>query len=771
MYVLLSWLKEFIPLTASPEEIGDILTLAGLEVDGIEQVGPDISNVVVGEVRHVRPHPEADKLQIATVFDGECETEVVCGAPNCREGIKTAYARIGAKLGTHKIKKAKLRGIESAGMLCSEEELGVSPDHDGIMELELAPGTDLAAHYADTRFEISLTPNLGHCTSILGIARELAAHMGLPLTLPPVTYSPSGSTALKVDIADDRCFQYHCQVVHNIHVGPSPDWLVKRLEHCGFRSVNNIVDVTNYVMMELGQPMHAFDLEKLSGHITIKALDKPTDIAVLDETTRKLPPGNLCICDAKGPIAIAGVIGGADSAISETSQSILLEAAQFCPSAVRAAAKAIHVRTESSGRFEKGVDPEGVRRALSRAVNLLEEIAEGKPSQEVVSAIAKPYAPRTLTYRPERINALLGTELSEPEIEECLGRLDMKASGGQVTPPSYRNDLHEEIDLVEEVARVYGYHNIPKKAPRYQGSTLPHSPLYLLERKLRSIAIAQGLQEFVTCDLISPRQAELCLEETMGQTDLIPVLMPSSVDQSILRPTMLPGLLQSLQHNANQKAFDISAFELGRIHFKSQERMTLALIMTGKRTPHHWDEKDKQVDFFDLKGHVESILEVYAPTYSKSGFSTFHPGKQASIHCGNVVVGALGEVHPKIVKAMGIESAVYFAQVDVEELLKLQKGFHIMDPLPAYPGSERDLTLTLAKTADSGEVVNVVSGKSKLLKNVQLIDVYESEKLRPDRRNLTYRFTYRDDTKTVKYETVEKEHGRLLEMVAKKFPS
>ena len=583
MLVPLSLLKEFLDIDLDIQSISDILTLAGLEVDKVEDVPFTFQGVIVAKVEKADQHPNADRLKVATVFDGKERFQVVCGAPNCREGLITAFAKVGAELTDEKgkkwkIKQGKLRDVESNGMLCASSELGLGEDSDGIMELdEMAPiGMPLNELLGDTIFEITLTPNLGHCSSVLGVARELAAHLNLQVRMPNFTLEEASENiadGMSVHIGDgvDR---YACRIIKDIKVGPSPNWLKTRLENAGVRSINNIVDVTNYVMIKLGQPMHAFDLEKIGKQIKAAFCTKPTKIETLDGEVREVPAGSLMIADENGPLAIAGVMGGASSEVSDATTSIMLESANFDSSMVRKASKALSLRSESSARFERMIDHEMVPFALNYAASLIEALAGGKVLSGMIDENAKPTKDRTLKLRLHRVNALLGTELSLNEVEDFLSKLEMRTlSDGDgvvnVTIPSYRNDVTSEIDLVEEVARVYGYNNIPRCPLNYTPSKLPHDPIVLLEENLRERLISEGLQEFVTCDLISPELAELTLEENLGEQALVHVLHPSSVDQSVLRTSLLPGLLQSIKNNQDHRQFNISAFEIAQkiFHF------------------------------------------------------------------------------------------------------------------------------------------------------------------------------------------------------------
>jgi phenylalanyl-tRNA synthetase beta chain len=794
MKVPLSWLKDYLKLELSPQQIADTLTLAGLEVEKIDMPEISFEGVVVARVIAAVPHPNADKLRVATVFDGTENFQVVCGAPNCREGMKTALARIGASLKdadgkAWKIKRSKLRDVESFGMLCASEELGLPGDSEGIIELseDLVEGTDLGTLYADPVLDISLTPNLGHCMSLIGIARELGALLRLKYTKPAVELREDSSQSIEkmIDVAIEdpqQCLRYSCCVLTGVKVGPSPAWLKNRLEACGIRSVNNLVDVGNYVLLEYGQPLHIFDYDKIADKkIRVSSKTDRSTLAVLDGQELKIPKDTLLICDGKGPVAFAGVIGGSDSAVSESTHNILIESAYFTPEAVRKTSKLLSLRTEASQRFEKGIDPAATVEALKRAAALIVEVAGGCAVKGILDKGQTSFEPPAILCRLSRVNQMLGTLLSLGEVADILERLEIRVSPeGQESlrciPPTYRNDLKTEIDLIEEVGRLYGYNNIPKIIPRHITSSLPHAPMFVFEQEVRAQLRGLGLQEFLTCDLISPFQAQLTCENTLPPDAFIPVLHPSSVDQSILRASLLPGLLQVMKYNQDRGIQDISGFEVGRIHFKNGgsyvEQTTAAVILMGSSRPYHFDPKPQEVDFFDLKGYVENLLQtlgVQDVTFEISHFHNFHPGRQARVKAGTTLLGVMGEVHPSHLHKLGIQERVLFAELNLHDLYPLRKTDWTTAQIPLYPGSERDWTLTLRDEALIGQVLEIMrSVPSRLLEKIMLLDLYKSEQIGKDRKNATFRFAYRDLEKTISMETIEREHARVTQLVAEK---
>lgn len=785
MKVPLSLLKEYLNFTQSPEELAEVLTLAGIEVEGIEKAALSFSGVIVGLVREAHKHPTADRLRVATVTDGNEDFQVVCGAANCRAGLRVAFAKIGATLTDEEgkafnIKKGKLRDVESYGMLCSADELGLGTG-EGIIELseDFELGTDLAGYFSDTILEVSLTPNLGHCMSIQGIARDLAAQLGLSLNKKKFEFSEEGEPIdklIQVLLIDKKqCPRYACRAVKGVRVGPSPGWLMQKVEACGVRSINNIVDVGNLVMLELGQPLHMFDMDKIAGKkIIVTAQTEHKELETLDDLRRLIPPESLLICDAEKPLAFAGVMGGKSSAVSEETVNVLIEAAYFSPQSIRKTTKLIGLKSDSSQRFEKGIDPNGVLTALDYAAYLLQKVAGGTVAKGAIDQKAHEFAEKRIDCRTGRVNQLLGTNLSTNEIASLLGRLGIRVVEERlgdllVSVPTFRNDITTEIDLVEEIARVYGYNHIPKPTPRHISSNLNNAPIHDMEQEVRFRLVAEGLQELMTCDLISPTQAEMELENAMNKSAQISVLHSHSIDQSVLRTTLLPGLLQVVKYNFDHGNFDVSGFEVGRVHFKQGEHYfepTVAgIILSGKKAPYHWNPKPGECDFFDLKGIVENLLSalgIEGVEFAVSHLHNFHPGRQASIKKADVVLGVIGEVHPQHVSKLDVPTHVYFAELNLNELMALMPKKKQVIELPSFPGSERDWTVTLHDDQPIELILSAVRAvPSRLLEEVALLDLYKSEQIGKDKKNATFRFFYRDKEKTIAFETVEKEHARI----------
>lgn len=788
MKLSLNWLREYIQLDLSIPEIAKALTSAGLEVENTIPILANFDGIVVGEVLKVEKHPDADQLCITQVTDGQETYQVVCGASNCRPGLKTAFARMGANLidssgQKFKIKKTKLRGVESYGMLCSADEIGLADEEqEGIVEFDnsMKVGEDVANLISDTIFEIGLTPNLGHCCSVIGIARELSALTGSPIIYPAINLMEDQSLhtpeLVRVEIKDiKKCPRYACRVIKDVKVVPSPEWLKQRLKACDIRPVNNIVDITNYVFLEFGQPLHAFDYDLITdSKILVRSAQEGEIFITLDDKERILADEDLLICDVEKPIAIAGVMGGKNSEVGPATQNILLEAAYFNPQSIRKTGKRLGLQTDSSKRFEKGSDPNALLWALDRAAMLLQQLADGKVAQSPLDIKKQAFVENSIQCRMSRINALLGTHLAVSEVETIFKRLGFTYSWDgtdkfSVTIPTYRVDILSEIDLVEEVARIYGYDNICGAAPSYKDSNIPSTSLFLFERTLRDYLVAEGLQEFLTCDLIGPT-----ILQVVGKTDdnleTVQVMNPISIEQSILRTSLLPGLLQVIKYNHAHQNYNLAGFEIGRIHFKSNERYqepsVMGLILTGQAHPHTWDAKSRDFDFYDLKGIIENLLKelrVFNATFKMNDLKTFHTGRQAAIFVDSLEIGSLGEVHPAIIRRLDIPQRIYFAELNLQDLMQVRQFNYTMKDIPIYPCSERDWTITLPEHIPLQRIFDSIHGiKSDLLKTLYLLDIYRSAEVGEGLKNVTLRFVYRDDQKTISQDAVEGEHARIL---------
>lgn len=636
----------------------------------------------------------------------------------------------------------------------------------------------------DEIFEVALTPNLIHASSILGIARELSAATGQKIELAKFELRESAKEAsnfVKIEVEEKTlCPRYTARVIVDVKVGPSPEWLRKKIEACGMRSVNNVVDVTNYVLLEYGHPLHAFDLDKLQGKkIIVRPAKKGEKIVTLDGKERFPPEGVLLICDEKSPQAVAGVMGGLESEVSESTRNIVLESALFEPRAIRAAAKLLDIHTEASHRFERGTDYNALIPALDRAAFLLQEVCGGAVAKGILEIKSKEQEEKVISVRLKRINGILGTQFALGEVETIFKSLQAKIKKIEnetlfVTIPSYRVDINQEIDLVEEVARLYGYDNIfEKKRPTYyQGSKIPDNFFYLFEKKIRSALLKEGLQELLTCDLITEKEANLVAFDSSKRRSLIKILNPAN-DQSVLRPTLLPNMLHVVKYNSDHEKSSLSGFEVGRIHFKIKETyhepLSACIVMTGQRDPYHFETKSKPVDFLDLKGVLENFFEslkIENVSFERCENENFHPGQSAKITCGNYELGQMGQVHPELLKKCDIDQKVFFVELNVDELSQVVKKDLKMAPLALYPATTRDWTITVKDELAIGRIFEAVRKMdSKILESLCLLDIYKNEKLGSETKNVTLRFVYRSTHGTISFAECEEEHKAITQHV------
>jgi phenylalanyl-tRNA synthetase beta chain len=637
----------------------------------------------------------------------------------------------------------------------------------------------------DWVFEIALTPNLVHCASIYGVARELSIETQEILRRPVDTLSEKGGTRGRVKVSienHDACPRYACRLIENVRVGASPAWLKERIGRCGLRSVNNIVDITNYVLQEFGHPLHAFDFGTIDGGALIVRNAKAGErIETLDGKVHYPTGETLLICDAQKAVAIAGIMGSKESEVSERTQKILLESAYFDPVTVRRAAKRMELHTEASYHFERGVDPNGLLQALDKAALMMEEIANGRITADFFDIKEREFLPASLSCRLSATNRLLGLQLAMGEIETLFQQMyfSVKEIHGdtiQVEVPTYRQDIKQEIDLIEEIARFYGYENIRKREKMpFRLGTLPHAPAYLFEKKVRGPLLAEGLQEFLTCDLISPEEAALLARDSLPSRALISLLNPVSREQSTLRASLLPGLLKVVKLNRDHEVHSVAGFELGRVHFKMKEEVrepsAVGIVLAGYRQPHFWAEKEQRFDFYDLKGIVENLLEalkIKKVSFLPSHLETFHPHRQASLFIEEVNAGTLGELHPLTLQKCDLTEAVLFAEINLEDLQRFTPAEIKMRPLPLFPLSIRDWTVTLPESYPIGKLLDKIRKEEHpLLDRVMFWDLYRSEKLGPTKKNATFRFVYRDLHKTISMEQVEEAHQKLTQIEIK----
>ena len=792
MKIPLSWIKRFLALDKSPEEIAELLTLSGVEVEKIERLVFDFEGLIIGHVKEVHPHENADRLRVAKIFDGKKDHTVVCGAPTLPANKKVVFAPVGAILDKNSsdpfvLKKAKIRGIESRGMLCTEKELGLGPNGEELLFLDdSAPvGVDFAAFYKDPIFDVTLTPNLGYCRSILGICRELARFCDEEVIHPPIEIERSTGKKINDYISvsnelKELCPQFGARIISGIEVKDSPCWMRDLLQKAGITPINNIVDITNYVAHELGQPLHAYDYSSLhEKNIIVRESKDDEEITTLDGKKRELKAGHLLICANETPIALGGIMGGENSSVSNKTHTVVLEAAEFCPSRIRKSSRELKLRTDASSRFENQIDREGLLFALDYAAFLMQELAGGSVAEGVAHE-AVLYRPAFLTVRLSRINKILGTKLSLSEVETFLLSLGFTATTDgedlfQLKIPSWRNDIKEEIDIIEEVARVYGFNNICSQHPKHITSLIPHHPLYTIEKILKNRLSGLGLQEFLTCSLISKELCSLSVDHGLFEVGPAHVMHAKSVDQSILRPSLLPGMLWSMNHNKKNKNFQIRAFEVGKIFSKSDdkylENAAAGILLSGARSPHYYDRKDQKYDFFDMKGIIENLmdsLKINNIQFKRSNHRTFHPGSQVDVVIDNDVIATFGQLHPQITSKMKLEEKTFFAEINIYLVEKHRTKHVSYKKIPTLPSSSRDVTFTVDRKKELTEIFELLNkAPFSELKSSTLQSIYVDEKDPNETKNVTFRFIYRDDSKTLDDNAINSCHEQVIAYLSK----
>ena len=785
MNVTLNWLKAYIDFEFSPSELADRLTMLGVEVESIKQLGAELEGVIVGSVTSIRPHPNADKLVLCQVDTGGTEAlQIVCGAPNVRERMLAPVATIGATLPVGlTIKRAKLRGETSQGMLCSEKELGLSEDAAGLMELptETPLGTPLseALGLDDVVFELEITPNRPDCLSLIGVAREIRAETGNPLKLPTVDLKESSInvrdlTSVTID-APDLCPRYAARIIQNVKVAESPAWLQQRLESVGIGVINNIVDVTNFVLMEYGQPLHAFDYHKLTeNRIVVRRATDSEQITTLDEIERELTPDMLVIADAEQPVALAGIMGGYDSEITETTCDVLLESAYFNPSSVRATAKLLGISTEASYRFERGADPGVVLTALDRATQLIAELAGGTICEGTVDVYPGQQPLTQIQLRPERVNFVLGTTLDAAEMAQILNRLgfdvDTTEKAYQVAVPTFRSDVTREIDLIEEIARVHGYDNIPTTLPKGDIPVPASNPKIEVGRRVKHFLLSAGMMEAVNYSFCDPNcfdRIRLTADDPLRNT--LKLRNPLSPEMSVLRTTLTPGLLENAQHNRNHQIDTIALFEIGSVFVhdgEEKEPQRVTGVLAGQIGEGVYSDPHRAPDFFDIKGLVEGMLEVCGVvdwTLQKTDVPTFHPGRNAEVLLGDRRLGVFGEVHPEVLENYDLPYKAYLFEFDLEGLADATTFAKRFEPISIYPKVARDLAIVVDKEILSDmptELIYTTGGDS--IDSVRLFDVYEGEQVPEGKKSLAYTITYHSATETLTDKAVNALHDKVV---------
>lgn len=795
MNVTYNWLKEFVDFDLTPEQLADMLTMLGLEVEGMAHLGSGMDDVVVARVETRQQHPNADKLSLCKVNTGSELLDIVCGAQNFNAGDTVALARIGAVLpGDFKIKKSKIRGEESFGMLCSEKELGLAEESSGIMilsaGLELGQPVFQALGLKDTLYEIGLTPNRADCLSAIGIAREIAAKLGTTITAPPVTLQEGSDpveSMISVTVEDgELCPRYAARHISGCRIAPSPEWLVKRLNAVGMRSINNVVDVTNLVMMELGQPLHAFDCARLAGQrIVVRRAAEGELFTTLDGQERTLTTNDLVICDAERPVALAGVMGGLNSEISPESSTVLLESACFKPASIRATSKRLGLHTESSHRFERGIDVDGVIFAIDRAASLIAELSGGTVSQGALDLYPGKAEPTAITLRPQRANALIGISLSTDEIIRILSNLQfsvrvLEDGNLKVVAPSYRVDIEREIDLVEEIARLNGFDRIPTSMPMARVSSDRPTPHQSLQRTVRDALVSFGMHEIINYSFTDPGAADrLLLSADDLRRSVIRLANPLVEEQSVMRTTLLPGLLETVSRNSKFRSLDLRFFEMRRVYLPQggeempHEPLRIAAALTGSREREGWCHGTETVDFYDAKGIVENILDLLhiegVTWVADVPESYYHPGKSCSIMVGRVRIGTLGEIHPAVQEAFDLDKPVYCFELDFEKLVTCCRWKTGITVPSRFPDSTRDMALLVPEETPAERIIDCVRGvKAREIEQVEIFDVYRGSGIPEGFKSIAIRIRYRSFERTLLDEEISAIHAKVRDSLVNK---
>lgn len=791
MLVSLNWLKQYVNIQdLSPEELAEKITRSGIEVDSVIDRSQGMTKVVVGHVISKEKHPDADKLSICQVEVGEGDVrQIICGAPNVAAGQNVIVALHGARLpGGFKIKKAKMRGQESNGMICSLQELGVEsrlvPKEyaDGIYVLpeDAVPGSDalelVGLH--DTVLELDLTPNRSDALSMLGVAYEVGAILSEEVKLPEITYATSNEKAadyIKVTVeAKEENPLYAAKVVKNVKIQESPLWLQHYLMAAGVRPHNNVVDITNYILMEYGQPLHAFDYDSLkTKEIVVRLAKEGEKIVTLDEQERTLKSHNLVITNGVEPVAVAGVMGGANSEVTENTTTVVIEAAYFNGLSVRRTSKELGLRSDSSARFEKGVDPNRVLQAQERAAQMLAQLAGGEVLDGTVLVDELDKTPARVVVSPDFINARLGMKISLEEMLAILERLkfDVEAANGLliIDVPTRRQDIKIEEDIVEEIARLYGYDEIPLTLPEGKTHIGGLTPYQEKRRVVRNVMEGAGLYQAVTYSLTSEELSQKYALKTEETTKL---LMPMSEERSTLRQSLLPHLVEAASYNVARKAKSVALYEIGSVFLgKTEEELPfeeehVALIITGKWVDHAWKGEKVEVDFFVAKGIVEMLFEKLGLTervsYEKANVDGLHPGQTANVLLDGEKVGIIGGLHPAERKKVDL-GETFVAELNIQKLLEASVENLVYTAVPRFPAITRDIALELDRAKPAGEIEAIIrKSGTKLLKEVNVFDLYEGDKIAPGKKSVAFTLTYFDPERTLTDEEVTNAHEKVL---------
>jgi phenylalanyl-tRNA synthetase beta chain len=806
MKVSLKWLRDYVDIKLAPKELTERLTMAGLEIKGVQTTGGTWDNVVIGEVIALNPHPNADRLKLATVNIGTEQVTTVCGAPNISLGQRVTFAHIGARLidpYTEKavvLKPAKIRGVVSEGMVCSEKELGISDSHEGILVLpsEAPIGVALGAYLGDVVLDLDVTPNRPDCLSVIGIAREIAALTGEQLRLPEIHYEETEKSIdsfASVNIADpDLCPRYCASLITGIKIAPSPSWLQQRLNSCGMRPINNVVDVTNYVMLEYGQPLHAFDYHKLKGRqIIVRRAGNGETITTLDGSKRALNADILVIADKEEAVAVAGIMGGLDSEVTDKTDTILLESANFNQAAIRRGCGHLQFQSEASIRFDKGLNSELPLSPLKRATQLLLELAGGRAAKGIIDAYPGKSEPKLISLTAREVERLSGLKVNVNEIIKVLKALGFECRKGgpasqiSVAVPYWRSDIKCSADLVEEVVRIIGYEKVPitrlgSPLPPQKSKLSPAAQQSNLKEKLHNILTGFGFQEILTYSLVSLEKLQKFSPKLEVKIPPLKVANPMTREQEYLRTSLRAGLLATLAHNQKFEQAGIRLFEIGKVFLPQhppviaseakqsqeekelpQEKEMLCAVLSGPRAELSWQADKEPLDFFDAKGVAENLLNQLG---LKASFDTgddevLFPGRGANIIVEGDKVGIVGDVHPKVAQAFELSNVVCLMEIDLEKLLTKITGTKEYQPIPRFPSVPRDIALVVDEQVSYRRTEEIIQG-FPLVTRVTLFDLYRGEQIAEGKKSFAIRIIYQSPSHTLTDEEVDQTQEQML---------
>ena len=779
MKASMEWLKEYSDIDVDAVKLGDILTMTGSKVETIEQRGNDIKNVVVGKILEIVKHPDSDHLVITQMDLGDEKVQIVTGADNIKVGDIVPVAKDGSELpGGVKIKKGKLRGIDSCGMMCSVGELGLDINQytgqieHGIMildkNLENKLGEDIVdiLNLREDIIDFEITPNRPDCLAIEGLGRETAVSLGKEFKNPRKNIDElkiedkNEIEGLKVEIeAPDLCYRYIARVVKNVKIAPSPEWLVRRLNACGIRSINNIVDITNYVMLEMGQPMHAFDINSIEGkHIVVRRAKNGEKITTLDEEERTLDENDLVIADETKPVAIAGVMGGMNSEIEKDTETVVFESASFYGGAVRKTAKKVGLRTESSSRFEKGLSPENALRAINRAMELVEELNAGEVVEGKIDVYPTKQKTNKINLDYDRINKLLGTEISKEEMIDTLEKLNIKVKNDIAIAPYFRTDIEQLVDIAEEVLRFYGYDKLDTTLVESDTTIGIRNKEQKIEQKIKNVLVNSGLSEIYTYGFVSDKDLEKSkINKDLKETSIL-IQNPLSDEYRLMRPSTIPSMMQTLATNANKKNSSAKLFDISKSYKNINNEVENGEVPLQENILTIGMYGD-DIDFYTVKGLIENVLatssinryDIVRETENES----YHTGRCANIKVGIDVIATIGEVHPEVLDNYGIEKRAYLAEVNLSKVTKYSKVNKKYVEVPKFPAVERDIAIIVDEKVEVGQIEKIITKKAKkLLEKMKLFDIYRNEKLGENKKSVAYSLIFRDKNRTLSDEEI-----------------